>query len=97
MVSEMRWVPGERPYRVAQSATGNTAMDSLKEVIAHPQLDLLGVYVYSDEKVGKDAGELAGLERGPRALSQFCSNTLLTDVQDDAHVTDRCASFVSPP
>jgi hypothetical protein len=30
------------------------------------------------------------------ALGQFCSNTLLTDVQDDASVTDRLTSFMSP-
>ena len=48
-------------YRVVQWATGNIGTRSLREVIAHPHLDLVGVYVYSGEKVGRDAGELCGL------------------------------------
>jgi 2,4-diaminopentanoate dehydrogenase len=47
-------------YRVAQWATGHTGMSSLRSVIEHPQLDLVGLYVYSDEKLGRDAGELCG-------------------------------------
>jgi hypothetical protein len=47
-------------YRVAQWATGNVGLRSLRTVIEHPQLDLVGVYVYSDAKVGRDAGELCG-------------------------------------
>ncbi len=47
----------ERPrYRVVQWATGNIGTRSLRAVIEHPDLDLVGVYVYSDEKVGRDAG-----------------------------------------
>jgi 4-hydroxy-tetrahydrodipicolinate reductase len=30
-------------------------------VIAHPNLDLVGLYVYSEDKVGRDAGELCGV------------------------------------
>ncbi|CAI7979157.1 2,4-diaminopentanoate dehydrogenase [Frankia sp. Hr75.2] len=49
-------------YRVAQWATGHTGMSSLRSVIEHPRFDLVGVYVYSDAKVGRDAGELCGVE-----------------------------------
>src|SRR5215469_18555966 len=49
------------PYRVVQWATGNIGLRSLKAVIEHPDLELVGLYVYSDAKVGKDAGELCGL------------------------------------
>ena len=52
----------ERRYRVAQWATGHTGMHSLRNVIEHPRYDLVGLYVYSDDKVGKDAGELCGVE-----------------------------------
>jgi 4-hydroxy-tetrahydrodipicolinate reductase len=48
-------------YRVVQWATGNIGLRSLRAVIEHPDLDLVGVYVYSDSKVGCDAGELCGL------------------------------------
>lgn len=49
------------PYRVVQWATGNIGLRSLKAVIEHPDLELVGLYVYSDAKAGKDAGELCGL------------------------------------
>jgi 4-hydroxy-tetrahydrodipicolinate reductase len=49
------------PYRVVQWATGNIGLRSLQAVIEHPDLELVGLYVYSEAKVGKDAGELCGL------------------------------------
>jgi 4-hydroxy-tetrahydrodipicolinate reductase len=52
---------GSGRYRVVQWATGNIGLRSLQAVIEHPDLDLVGVYVYSDTKVGKDAGNLCGL------------------------------------
>ena len=47
-------------YRVVQWATGNIGSHSLRAVIAHPNLDLVGLYVYSEDKAGRDAGELCG-------------------------------------
>jgi 2,4-diaminopentanoate dehydrogenase len=52
----------DRRYRVAQWATGHTGMNALRKIIEHPRYDLVGVYVYSDEKAGRDAGELSGTE-----------------------------------
>ena len=46
-----------RNYRVVQWATGNIGMRSLRAVIEHPGLSLAGLYVYSDAKAGRDAGE----------------------------------------
>ncbi|MES2491058.1 MAG: dihydrodipicolinate reductase [Pseudomonadota bacterium] len=48
-------------YRVVQWATGNIGMRSMRAVIEHPALTLVGLYVYSDDKVGRDAGEMCGL------------------------------------
>lgn len=48
------------PYRVVQWATGNIGTRSLRAVIEHPDMELVGLYVHSAGKVGKDAGELAG-------------------------------------
>ena len=50
-----------RKYRVVQWATGNVGSRALRETIRHPDLELVGVYVHSPEKSGRDAGELAGL------------------------------------
>lgn len=52
---------GRQRYRVVQWATGNIGMRSLRAVIEHPGLELVGLYVYSDPKAGRDAGELCGL------------------------------------
>jgi 2,4-diaminopentanoate dehydrogenase len=49
------------PYRVVQWATGNIGMRSLRAVIEHPNLALVGVYAHSEAKAGRDAGELCGL------------------------------------
>ena len=49
-------------YRVIQWATGNVGRRSLRAIIDDPQLDLAGVWVHSPEKVGRDAGELCGVE-----------------------------------
>jgi 4-hydroxy-tetrahydrodipicolinate reductase len=53
-------------YRVVQWATGTIGARSLRSVIEHPYLSLAGVYVYSAEKAGRDAGELCGL--GPTGV-----------------------------
>jgi hypothetical protein len=50
---------GQR-LRVAQWGTGNIGARALREVIRHPNLDLVGVVVYSDDKAGIDAGTLSG-------------------------------------
>ena len=51
-----------KTYRVIQWATGNVCSRALRRVIEHPGLELVGLLVTSDAKVGKDAGELAGLD-----------------------------------
>jgi 2,4-diaminopentanoate dehydrogenase len=48
-------------YRVVQWATGNIGMRSLRAVIEHPDLELVGLYVYSEKKAGRDAGDLCGV------------------------------------
>jgi hypothetical protein len=47
--------------RVAQIGTGNVGVHALKALITNPEFELTGVWVSSDAKAGKDAGELAGL------------------------------------
>ena len=48
--------------KVVQWATGNIGTRSLGSVITHPNLELVGVYVHSAAKEGRDAGELCGLD-----------------------------------
>lgn len=49
-----------RRLRVAQWGTGNVGARALREVIRHPDLELVGVVVYSEDKAGRDAGSLCG-------------------------------------
>jgi hypothetical protein len=49
-------------YRVIQWATGVVGSAALKGILRHPQLELVGVKVYSDSKAGRDAGEIIGVE-----------------------------------
>ncbi|MDJ0852186.1 MAG: hypothetical protein QNK04_27770 [Myxococcota bacterium] len=48
-------------YRVIQWATGVVGSAALRGVIRHPRLELAGVKVYSEEKEGRDAGELVDM------------------------------------
>ncbi|MEU9417243.1 dihydrodipicolinate reductase [Streptomyces sp. NPDC048272] len=43
--------------------TGNVGRAAIRAVEAHPALELTAVIVHNPTKVGRDAGELAGLER----------------------------------
>lgn len=48
--------------RVAQVATGNAGRLTLRQLITDPRFDLVAVSTSSADKVGRDAGELAGLD-----------------------------------
>jgi 4-hydroxy-tetrahydrodipicolinate reductase len=48
--------------RVVQWSTGNVGLRSLRALIEHPAMDLVGVYVHSSQKVGRDAGDICGTE-----------------------------------
>jgi hypothetical protein len=48
-------------YKVIQWATGVVGRAALKGILQHPRLELVGLRVYSEEKEGKDAGELIDL------------------------------------
>jgi hypothetical protein len=48
-------------YRVIQWATGFVGKEAIKGIVAHPELELVGVWVHSESKAGKDAGEIAGI------------------------------------
>jgi hypothetical protein len=48
-------------HRVIQWGTGNVGFHSLRHIIRHPELELVGVHAHSSEKIGKDAAILCGL------------------------------------
>lgn len=51
----------KKTYRVIQYATGGVGRHALRAIAGHPQLELAALLVHSPEKVGRDAGELAGI------------------------------------
>jgi 4-hydroxy-tetrahydrodipicolinate reductase len=48
-------------YRIVQWSTGNVGRHALTGIHARPDLELVGLFVSNPDKVGRDAGELAGL------------------------------------
>lgn len=47
--------------RVIQWATGNVGRAAVEGVLSHPELELVGAWVSSAEKAGRDVGEICGL------------------------------------
>jgi 4-hydroxy-tetrahydrodipicolinate reductase len=54
-------------YRVIQWSTGNVGRHALRLIANHPDLELVGLWVHSPDKTGRDAGELCGI--GPVGIA----------------------------
>ena len=50
----------KKRIRVFQFATGNVGSEMIGRFADHPDLELVGLYCYSPDKVGRDAGEIVG-------------------------------------
>ncbi len=48
---------------VIQWATGGVGRAAIEGIVRHPDLELVGCWVHSPDKVGRDAGDLAGIGR----------------------------------
>jgi hypothetical protein len=48
--------------KVVQWATGNVGRAAVEAMVSHPDLELVGAWVHSKDKSGRDVGELCGLE-----------------------------------
>ncbi len=49
-------------YRVIQWATGDIGKSAVAGIVGHPDLELVGAWVHSEEKDGRDVGEICGLK-----------------------------------
>ncbi|MET0897615.1 MAG: dihydrodipicolinate reductase [Mycobacterium sp.] len=56
----MTATPDQAPLKVIQWTTGNIGRRSLHAIIGRPDMELVGVYAHGEDKVGRDAAELAG-------------------------------------
>lgn len=54
-------------YRVIQWATGTVGVHAVPAIAEHPDLELAGLWVHSEQKVGRDAGEICGV--GPLGVT----------------------------
>lgn len=94
-------------HRVVQWTTGNVGRRSVQAVVAHPDLELVGCYAWSRDKVGRDVGELSGI--GPigvvatddvdalLALAPDCVvyNPMVVDVDEMVRILEAGVNIVS--
>jgi 4-hydroxy-tetrahydrodipicolinate reductase len=74
-------------YRVIQCGTGNTGRFALRRILEHPALDLVGVWVHSADKEGRDAGDLC--RRAP------CGVLATRDMEALLRLPADCVSFMA--
>ena len=78
--------------RVIQWATGAMGKTCLRALIDHPDMELVGLFVYGDEKVGRDAGDIA---RRP-TTGVIATRAIEDIVALDADVVVHCARLAPP-
>lgn len=84
------------PYRVIQWATGSVGREALRAILLHPRLELAGVFAHSEEKSGRDAGELCGapptgiLATSDRDAIVACEADCVVYTPRLAHVDEVC-------
>jgi 2,4-diaminopentanoate dehydrogenase len=66
-------------HRVIHYATGFAGVHAVRGIIEHPDLELVGLVVHSDDKAGRDAGELCGLDPIGVAATQDLDAALALD------------------
>jgi hypothetical protein len=49
--------------RIVQFSTGNVGVHALRSIIERPDLELVGVHARGQDKIGRDAADLCGLDR----------------------------------
>ena len=72
------------PYRVVQWTTGNVGKSSVEAIAKNPNYELVGLYAWSKDKAGTDAGELAGI--GPLGVQATNDVDALLALKPDAVV-----------
>src|ERR1700684_424016 len=72
------------PKRVVVWGTGYVGRMVIPEVVRHPAFELVGVGVANPDKVGRDAGELCGIE--PVGIAAPAAADALVALQPDALV-----------
>ena len=76
--------------RVVQWTTGNVGKQSVEAVMKRPDLELVGCYAWSEDKSGKDIGELCGFRRS--ASRRRMTLTRCSPSSRTASFTTQCGS-----
>src|SRR5690349_8335723 len=76
------------PVKVAAIGTGNVGKHALTQLITDPRFELTAVWVSSDAKAGKDAGELAGLQDSTGILAT-------ADLDEVLATQPQCAAYTA--
>lgn len=76
-----------RRLRVVQWTTGKTGKAAVRGMVGHPVIDLVGCYAFSPDKVGRDVGELCGIE--PLGIIATDDVEALLDLEPD------CISYMA--
>jgi len=71
--------------RVVQWGTGNVGTHALRAIVDRPDLELAGVKVYNEAKIGQDVGEL--LDRQPMGI------TCVAELSDVLAIDADCVNF----
>lgn len=71
-------------HRIVTWSTGTVGKKAISGVVAHPDLELVGGWVSSDAKVGRDLGEIAGI--GELGITATNDEQALLDLQPDCVV-----------
>ena len=79
-------------FRVIQWATGAMGKTCLRAVIDHPAMELVGLFVYGDDKAGRDAGDIA--RRPPTGV--IATRDVDEILALDADVVIHCARLAPP-
>ena len=92
--------------KVIQWATGTVGIHAVPGIVAHPDLELVGLWVHSDSKAGQDAGTLCGIEPTGVIATQdvdallaldadVICYTASSDIRPDGVVDDICRMLAS--
>src|SRR6478752_2567295 len=97
---------GKSMIRVVQWATGLVGRHAAAAVVDHPDLELVGAYVYNDDKAGRDVGDICGFAptgviatRDRGEILALAADCVLYMAQGDANtppaIDDICALLAS--
>jgi hypothetical protein len=81
------------PIKVIQWATGPVGKILLREVIANPDFELVGLLVYNPDKVGMDAGDLVGLDATGIAATDDKAAILALEAELVLHAASKAFDF----